>query len=166
MLKGVGLHVTAVLLRGDGTRELIETRNIISADGDRYYAQRGAGETPTNAFNALHLGTGATTPAKSDTATNFTAIANSGKLVATGYPKTNDTDPDNTGKGATVVTWKFSYGAAEGPFTGVTEAIVTVGADALTAGEPILSHFRFPSTFSKTTSDTLSIWVNHAASGV
>lgn len=166
MLVAEKLNVTAVLLRGDGTREIVETQNIITTAGDRYYAERSAGETPTNAFNALHLGTGGTTPAKSDTATNFTAITNSGKLIATGYPKTNDTDADNTGKGATVVTWKFTYAAADGPFTGVTEAIVVVGADALTAGEAVLSHFRFPATFSKTTSDLLSVYLNHTAVGI
>jgi hypothetical protein len=166
MLKGIGLNVVAVLLRGDGSHEVIRTRNIISSDGDRYYSQRAAGETPTNVFDALHLGSGATTPAKSDTATNFAAISGSGKLVSTGYPKTNDTDADNTGKGATVVTWKFSYAAADGPFTGITEGIVVVGAAALTAGEPVLSHFRFAASFNKTTSDTLSVWLNHTAVGV
>jgi hypothetical protein len=166
MLHGRPLNIVAVLQHEDGSSERFECTNIVTNAGDIYYAQKACGEAPTNVFDALHLGTGALTPAKTDTATQFTAIVGSGKAVASTYPKSNDSDTDNTGKAVDAVTWKFSYPSSDGPWTAITEAIIVVGSGTLTSGEAVLTHFRFAASFDKTTTDTLTVYVNHAAEGV
>lgn len=166
MLRARDLNVVAILKHEDGSEEVLRTTNIVTDAGDLYYAQKACGETPTHAFDALHLGTGASTPAKTDDADDFTAVVGSGKVKSATYPKTNDGDVDNTGKGADVVTWKFEYATGEANSAGITEAIIVVGAGALSAGEAVLTHFRFAASFTKSASDTLVIYVNHAPTGV
>lgn len=240
-------RVLAVLTGDDGSKQVFESSNIVTDAGDIWAAQKMASAAPTNAFDALHLGTGfgpvkaalttsaaaddiidttaahglvagdkvgfsaltggaglntttvyyviaanlgATTfqvsttpggaavnfttditagnvhkPAKTDTANQVTAIAGSGQAVAAGYPRTSDPDADNTGSGADILTWKFTYAKTAGPFSNITEGAIVVGAGALTAGEALFNHFLFASTFSKTTDESLVVYVNIEAAG-
>ena len=53
----------------------------------------------------MRLGTGTTAPTKADTDVT-TFLNGSGKAVDANYPMTNDTDPDNTGAGIDIVSWR------------------------------------------------------------
>lgn len=152
--------------------------NIVTDEGDKYYAQKAAGETPTNDFaghaqRGGQCGTGTTAAAKTQNGL-ITAIAGSKKVQATGYPKTNDTDADNTGGGVDIVTWLHSYTKAD--FTGTAIAEFTIGidldavpdgniTDASTADLAIMRAL-FAATFNKTADDTLKVFVNHTMNGV
>src|SRR5690606_35956890 len=108
--------VTAILRNiHTGEERVYETHNIITNAGDVYYAQRAAGESPTNAFDTMWLGIAdsSSAPDKGNDSDDLDFIANSAKTVKSGYPKTDDDDPDHTGAGTNVVTWTFEWGAAD-----------------------------------------------------
>ena len=162
------MNVIVVLEKTDGSKEIYfyPNVNIVTTAGDIYYAERAAGQTPTNDFNTMVLGNG-TLPAwvKGSTYSDLGGpIAGSAKLVSTGYPKTSDTDPDNTGGGADVVTWKFSWSKTDLAATGINQAVITISSP--TSGSPILTGFNIDPAFDKTTNDTLTIFVNHTFEGV
>jgi len=163
----IGMNVIVVLEKTDGSKEIYfyKNVNIVTTAGDIYYAQRATGATPTNNFNTMVLGNGTQpTWGKTSTYSNLGGpISGSAKLVSTGYPKTNDTDPDNTGGGADVVTWKFSWSKTDFAATGINQAVITISSP--TSGSPILTGFNM-TAFDKTTNDTLTIFVNHTFEGV
>jgi hypothetical protein len=57
---GMSWNVVVVLKKGDGSKKIwkYEDVNIVTDEGDKYYAQKAAGETPTNNFNTMYLGNG------------------------------------------------------------------------------------------------------------
>lgn len=140
--------------------------NIVTDDGDTYYAQMAAGETPTDDFDAagagLRLGSSNTDPTKSDTDVT-TFIAGTGHALDATYEKTDDDDTDNTGADVNVVTWRYSYITSEGNGTGIVEGAIV---DDRTTPTAALTHFEFAAAFDKSTSDTLKILVNHSFTGV
>jgi hypothetical protein len=142
---------------------IIPGRNIVTNDGDLYYAQLSAGEAATNDFTAggLRLGTSNTAPTKTDT--DVTTYSSSEKAVASGYPKTNDSDADNTGAGTDIVTWTFNYATSEANIVGIEEGAIV---DNTTTPTVALTHFLFAATFTKTSSNTLKVIVNHTFTGV
>ena len=140
--------------------------NIVTNDGDVWYAQRGAGETVGDDFlhaNAgLRLGNNNTAPTKSDT--DVTAFL-SGTAIArdSGYPKTDDDDARNVSDAdVNVLTWRYSYGTSDGNASGIIEGAIV---DNRTTPTAALTHFLFAEAFSKTTSDTLAVFVNHELTG-
>lgn len=140
--------------------------NIVTTKGDKYYAQKAMGETPTDDFagtNAgMRLGTGSTTPTKSDG--DVTTENSAGRHAKDStYPKTNDGDTDNTGAGVAVATWRYSYTTAEGNITSINEGAIV---DNRTTPTGALTHFLFAASFTKTSSDTLKVFVNHSLTGV
>ncbi len=155
--------VVAVLNGPNGKRKFV-CKNIITDAGDIFYAQRGAEETPDNNFANLVLGSTATpNTSKTSTTSSITEINNTEKAPSSGYPKTNDDDADNGYGGENVVTWKYAYGKADFNAASITEGIIKKAAAG--AGQPVLCHFAFPSSFEKTSNDTLSIFVNHKSEG-
>jgi hypothetical protein len=154
-------NVLAVLIRPDG-RKTIHGANIVTDDGDLYYAQRGAAETPTNSYVGIRLGTATGAPSKSDTDVGTEDSAGRKATDAT-YPQTNDPDSDNTGAGLDIVSWRFSYAKAEGNITGIAEGAIV---DSLTSPTSALTHFLFAAPFTKTANDTLKVFVNHEFLGV
>ena len=160
-----GWNVVAVLKEWMSDKAiLIPGKNIVTNEGDLFYAQKAMGETPTTNFltGGLRLGTGTTSPAKTDTDVT-TLVASSGKAITSGYPKTNDSDADNTGKGTDVATWKFDYATSEVNVSGIAEGAIV---DNTTTPTKALSHFLFGASFSKTSSNTLTVYVNHTFNGV
>ena len=162
-------NVLALLRRGSGGQALHPAANIVTAAGDIYYAQRGAAETPTNAFGIMELATGrevAAAPAKTDNRGNYDTlvIAGSQKAFDATYPKTNDGDADNTGAGTDVTTYLVSYTKADFNAASITHGLIT----NLTPGaaEPIMTGFQFAAGFAKTADDTLKVFVNHTQNGV
>jgi hypothetical protein len=140
--------------------------NIVTNDGDQYYAQMACGESPTDDFDGasagLRLGDDATAPTKSDTdVTSF--LADSAHALDATYEKTNDDDPANLDAGVDVVTWRFSYTTGEGNVSGIVEGAVV---DDRTTPTAALSHFLFEASFDKTSSDTLKVFLNHTMNGV
>jgi hypothetical protein len=161
-----GWNVLAVLTNVEhGGSLVIPGKNIVSNQGDKYYAQRAAGETATILFHSiggLRMGSANTAPVK--TATDVTTfLAGSGHTVAAGYPKTNDTDADNTGALVDAVTWFYSYTTAEGNVSGIQEGAIV---DNITTPTQCVSHFLFAASFSKTSANTLKVFVNHTFNGV
>lgn len=152
------------VLDGPSGRRIYDTTNLISDAGDIFYAQKMAGEVPTNSFANLVLGSGSVAPTKASTYDSITAIANTNKAPEGNYPKTSDNDADNSYAGANVVTYKYYYGKADFTAASVTEGVITVANP--TSGSPVLCHFRFPVGFEKTENDTLTIFVNHENEGI
>jgi hypothetical protein len=140
--------------------------NIVTNDGDLYYAQSICGEVPTDDFDAavsgLRLGSDNTAPTKTDTDVT-TFLATSGHALDATYEKTNDADVDNTGAGADIVTWRYSYLTSEGNVNNIIEGAIV---DNRTTPTAALTHFLFGGVFSKTASDTLKVFVNHEVLGV
>lgn len=156
-------NVLAVLRRSDGSR-LIPGHNLITDAGEIYYAQRGASESPTNAFGILELAS-AGTPGASANRSSFTPIASTQKAFTPGYPKTNDVDADNDGTvGTNVTTYRAGYTKADFNATGISHGIITNATPG--ASEPILTGFAFAASFDKTANDTLVVFVNHQMQGV
>lgn len=148
-----------------GKKRVFKAKNLVTDAGDLHYAQEIVGETLTNAFDTLELGTAhAGAPAKGDNRSVVTAfVANSQKGFDTGYPKRNDDDTDNTGAGVDVVTYRVSYGTGEANSAGITEVIITNATPG--ASEPIQTHADV-TAFEKTSSDTLKVFINHTINGV
>ncbi len=160
------LNIVAILENKlTGERQRIQCHNIVTNEGDKYYAQRGAAETPANAFTTMYLGaTGSPSPGKTSNYSNITLQASSNKVVKTNYPMTDDQDSDNTGTGVDIISWIFEYAAGDGNWTGITEGIISIASASGT--DPILTHFSFGGAFNKDSSTTLKVIVNHEASGV
>lgn len=149
-----------------GMELLVPGLNIVTDAGDTYYAQSAVSETPTNDFDhansGLRLGDDNTAPTKSDTdVTNF--LATSGHALDATYPQTVDPDTDNTGDGVDIVTWRYSYTTSEGNVAAIIEGAIV---DNRTTPTAALTHFLFGGVFTKTSSDTLKIFVNHNFLGV
>lgn len=156
------MNVLAVLERPDG-KLLIPASNIVTDAGDVYYAQRGAAESPTNAFGILELGS-AGTPGKTANRSSFTQIAGTQKAHDTGYPKSNDADADNTGAGTDVVTYRTSYTKADFNASGISHGWITNATPG--TSEPLLTGYAFAASFNKTADDTLKVFTNHQLTGI
>lgn len=157
-------NILAVL----GSREgklLIPGANIVTNDGDRYYAQLGAGEATTDDFD-VHVLASAGTPAKAADYQWFTPIGSTEKAHTATYPKTSDADADNTGSGSDIVTYLATYGKADFAHAAITHGMITNATPVASPGENLLTGYAFASSFAKTTDDTLKVFVNHEMLGV
>lgn len=150
-----------------------EVENIVTNDGDLFYAERstlravGATITPvpTNFTDAngvpdmimeLYDNTGIA-PAKTNNRSSPGTIIGSGKAIDSGYPAVNDGDSDNTGAAVDSVTYRVSFLTSEvnGSIDDVILTNPTPGAS-----EPIIQHADGLAV-TKTSSDTLKVFVNH-----
>ena len=164
-----------------GEKRTFTTRNIVTNDGDLYYAQRGAlltvGATispvPTNFTDAngvpdmiMELYNGASdAPAKGNNRSNLAGlVTGSAQAMDSGYPKVNDTDTDNTGAGTDIITYRVSYAKGDANATGIADVILTNPSPG--ASEALIMHAEFSPTFDKTSNDTLKVFVNHTMNGV
>ena len=159
----------------DMIKEFDYTHNLVTNDGEIYYAKQGAGETQASnedfggkgsGTGYFEMGTTAYTEAETDTFTNFdvggsSKIANSRQTFTSTYPKTNDTgDADNTGDGTDVVSYAVNYSASSWNDSSAEQGVIHDNASPVSATK-LLCSFSFTS-FAKTASDTLKIFVNHA----
>lgn len=142
--------------------------NIVTNNGDLYYAQMACGESPASTIDydgsnaGLRLGSGSTSPTKtSNDVTTF--LAGTGHALDATYEKTNDGDSDNTGAATDTVTWRYSYTTSEGNVSGINEGAIV---DNRTTPNTALTHFLFAATFTKSSSDTLKVFANHNYLGV
>lgn len=161
----IPLHKNVLaLLENEEGRFLIPASNIVTNDGDVYYAQRGAGESPTNAFDRLVLAS-AGTPAKDADYSDFTPIGSTLKAFSGSYPKTGDDDADNTGAGADIVTYLAAYTKADFNHSAISHGLITNDTPVASPPSPILTGFAFDNPFEKTANDTLKVFVNHEMLG-
>jgi len=121
-----------------------------------------ASESPTNDFDhatiaGLRLGSADTAPTKTDTDVT-TFIASTGKALTAGWEKTNCTDTNNSGGGVDIVTWKYTYAAADFTAAAIKEGAIV---DNITTPTAALSHFLFAASFAITASQALIVYVNH-----
>lgn len=156
-----------------GKQEMIKefdyTHNLVTNDGEIYYAKKGAGETPAtneNFFSGrFEMGTTAYTEAETDTFNEFdvagtSKISGSRQTFTSTYPKTNDTgDTDNTGDSTQAVSYAVNYSASAWNDTDVEQGCIHDNSSPTTSTK-LLCVFSFTS-FAKTSSDTLKVFVNH-----
>ena len=153
-----------------GQKTWLYTHIIVTNDGDLYYAHQAVEGTPTSDFGGssgrMELRTGSATPAKghvnSDVTTPVTA---SRKAIDSNYPKTADDDSDNTGSGTDIATWRTSWTTGDFNSKAIIGGCIHVGGASPASGTKLLTHFSITS-FNKTASDTLKIFVNHTFNGV
>jgi len=153
-----------------GQKTWLYAKNIVTNDGDLYYAQKSVGGTPTSDFGGsdgrMELRTGSATPAKAHVYSDVTTpVTASRKIKDNTYPKTADDDSDNTGSGTDIVTWRTSWTTSDFNATAIIGGCFHVGGASPASGSKLLTHFSITS-FNKTASDTLKIFVNHTFNGV
>lgn len=156
-----------IILKNVKTREkrILKTKNLVTDEGDKYYAQKISGEAPSYEFinGGLKLGSDNTPPSKLDTDVKA-YLSGTYKQVYTGYPRTNDPDPNNTGSGVKVVTWKYFYDTNEANYLNIYEFAIV---DAETANAALCRSVPDPANgFSKSSTETMTIFVNHTMKGV
>jgi len=144
--------------------------NIVTNDGDIYYAKKGAGETPATNENFIQgraeLRTGTVTPAKANTYAEVTTpVTASRKTLESNYPKTNDGDTDNSGRATDAVSYKYYWNTSAFNATGILGGCIHDNASPV-SGTKVLTHWTFAASFSKTANDTLTLFVNHTMNGV
>lgn len=145
-------------------KKIMRCKNIVTDAGDLHYAQRAVAESLTNAFGIMELGSAGATPGKSSNRSNITTkIASSQKAFDGTYPKRNDDDADNTGAGVDIVTFRVSYTTGEANDAAIDRVFITNTSPG--ASEALLMYAEFTS-FAKTSSDTLKMFVNHTFTGV
>jgi len=164
-----------------GQKRTYTSKNIVTNDGDLYYAERAAllttgtpiSPVPTNFTDAngvpdmiMELYNGASgAPAKgNDRSALAGLVSGSAKAMDSGYPKVNDADADNTGAGVDIVTYLVSYTKVDFNATGIADVILTNPSPG--ASEALIMHAEFGTAFDKTANDTLKVFVNHQMNGV
>ena len=164
------LNICIVKENSSGEKTWFYGKNIVTNDGDLYYAQQ-AVETgsPTSDFGGasgrMELRTGSATPAKAHVYSDVTTpITASRKVIDSTYPLVNDSDSDNTGSGTDIVTWRTSWTTSDFNSNAILGGCIHVGAASPASGTKLLTHFSLTS-FNKTASDTLKIFVNHTFNG-
>ncbi len=173
-----GHNVIARVTNKDGKDRLYFGKNLVTAAGILFYAQRigNAAVATTNFFGAgrriaLQNPPSATAivPAADATYADFVNPITSGATTP-GEPEVNNLDADNTESGVSVVTWRgdwtassFGQGNADDLIRG---GCIHAAGDSPEAGTTLLAHWEFDVAFRKTTSDTLTVWVNHGVGAV
>lgn len=152
-------------------KQFLHGHNLITDDGDLYYAQQAAGESPTNDFSSANgrqeLGNGTQgTPNKTNTYSALIGpVTASRKIIDATYPKTNDGDSDNTGSGVDIVTWLTSWTKADFNSVGLSGGVVHNAAGSPAGGSVLLTYWTI-TAFDKTADDTLKVFINHEFRGV
>lgn len=151
-----------------------EVHNIVTNDGDLFYAQLADAffnaSEPTNftdgggnfdAIMELYDNTG-NAPAKTSNRSDAGVQIGSGKAMDAGYPKINDDDADNTGAGTDIITYRVSFTTGEVNGS-IDEVILTNPAPG--ASEPVIT-FADGLNTTKTSSNGLKVFINHEMLGV
>lgn len=157
--------------------KVVEAHNLVTNDGAQFYAKKGAGETPTYTFNAGKLAL-ASSYKGTESATRTLGFLTFGSANTSGirnfdagYPKTNDSDTDNTGAGVRVVTYRRTYTTSEANFTikalGICRNGATTNPAAAASLRVLLNYLTLATSerITKTSSQTLKVFVNHSFAG-
>jgi len=179
---------TCVLVLKDAKTGRIEAfreigPNIVTNAGDKYYAECAAGirgstvlTPPSRTFNAgMFVVAKSFTVAATKVATfgrfvGLTTTYSGRQLFDSGYPKTADSDTDNTGRTVDAVTYKRTYTTAQANYTIRAIGICRLNATSATsvAGRELLSYKTLSAAqvVTKTSSQTLTAYINHLFTGV
>lgn len=152
--------------------------NIVTDWGDQYYAERGAAQTPSITFSegmmvvAQSFTKGPATFGKTARFSFFTkmnATYTGRQLFDSGYPKTADTDTDNTGRTIDAVTYKRTYSTSQANYTiraiGVCRLNATTAAASDSSKLLSMKTMTAAQIFTKTSSQTLVMYINHTFLG-
>jgi hypothetical protein len=174
-------NICLVVSHLDGSKDWWYGSNLVTNDGDIFYAKQAAKQTPAANEDFYASACVLQNPASADTIAKTDAYGQvSSPITTTGavrpltatYPLTNDQDSDNTGASADAISYRFDWAtnqidtSAGNPITG--GAIYDVGQTSPVSATKILTHWNFtsPATFHKTSTDTLKLFVNHTFNGV
>jgi len=150
-----------------GKKRRIWGRNIVTTAGNTWYAESACGQVVTNDFTSLYLATacseGGGDPVVGSDYGDFTVHAGSEKAVTATYPMCPDTDTDNTGDGATIVSWAFAYTTGDGPFVAITHSFISTAAAGGT--DPILNGYKWGAAWDKDASTSAKVFANHQLLG-
>jgi len=160
-----------------------QSRNIVTNDGDLYYAQRAAllttgtpiAPVPTDFTDANGVpdmvmelyADCSTAPAKGNDRSSMAGgavVASSEQALESGYPKVNDGDGDNTGAGVDIVTYTVIYTTGTLDDTGIDDVYLTNPSPG--ASENLLCHADGLGSRTITTADSFKVMVNHELLGV
>lgn len=174
-------NVLAVRTRDADTKnemkEWFLTKNIVTVDGNKYYAEKAANTSPmtidfSDTNNRCELQNPVSSPSTANTnvySDVSSPITASRKALTATYPKVSDGDADNLGGGATVVSWDYSWittdfntASANNIYGG---CIHDAGGTPI-AGSKLLNHWAFGTSFEKLATDKLKVFVNHTLLGV
>jgi hypothetical protein len=140
-----------------GKERIIPGHNLVTTNGDIWYAQKAGGSSAFTVVG-MRLGVGTPSPAKGD---NDVASFSAGGTHNTdaGYPKVSDDDADNSAYASVNSnTFRVSFGTGDANITNIREGAMV---DSLSSPTKALCHFVFAANFTKTSSDTLKVFVNH-----
>ncbi len=155
-------------------KEFGYSHNLVTDDGEIYYANRGADEAPAANENFLtgrfEMGTTGYCEAETDDFSNFdvsctSKICGSRQTYTACYPKRNDTgDADNTGDAVDAVSYAVLYTTCSWNDATVEQGTIHDNA-CPGACTSLLNVFSF-TLFAKTACDTLKVFANHAFENV
>jgi hypothetical protein len=100
-------------------------------------------------------------PAKTNDRSSPGTQVGTGKAIDGTYPQVNDGDTDNAGAGVDIITYRVSFGTTE--VNGAIDDVILTNPSP-GASEPIIMHADGLAT-TKTSSDTLKVFVNHEMLG-
>lgn len=135
------------------------TRNIVTQNGNQYYADRASGVTTPNQVTGMRLGTGTTAAATTGAgAAIVTHITGSNVAIDGGFPT------GGTGAGTSRrTTWQSTWAAGTATNAAIAEAVVTnlspIGTGAGAAADTV-SRVTF-TAINKTATDSLVITWQH-----
>lgn len=153
--------------------------NVVTTQGDKFYARRGAGETVNTNSHPFHTG-------QMIAAATLNAAGKANKKTATfgniggaaldsysgrqdfdnGYPKTADTDTDNTARTVDGITYKRVYSTSQANQTIYTVGLCRTGAQTNSSGQLLaVKTLSMAQSVVKTSSLTLTIYVTHVFLG-
>lgn len=174
MSRVVDTKVVVVLEDGNsGLKRTHVSKNIVTDAGDLFYAQRAIGTSPSNFTDGAGVFDGivemyngaSASPAKGNNRSNLAGlVSGSAKAMTASYPKLNDPDVDNTGAGVDIVSYSVSYSKVEANASNIADIIITNPSPG--ASEPLLMHAEFAAPFTKTSNDTLKVFINHTLNGI
>jgi hypothetical protein len=180
-------NVEAVLTRPESynstwyVKEWFMGANIVTDAGDLYYSGKSVDFTPATDENfkvsvcCLANPGSQTAQAKSDTYNQFNAggtaaITASQKAISATYPRRDGQtdDADNTGGGTSTATsditsYKYSWTTSDFNATGIKNGALYEDTTPVSATK-LLTHFGV-TTFTKDSSSTLKVFVNHTFNG-
>lgn len=179
-----GSVVVVLTNKFTGKKRTYKSKNIVTDAGDLYYAERGAllttgtpiGPVPSNFTDTNGVpdmimelyddSTPNTAPGKANDRSDLNGVLATGsdQAIDGTYPQVNDGDGDNSGAGVDIITYRVSYATGDANLADITDVILTNPSPG--ASEPLIMHAEFTAAFTKTSDDTLKVFVNHQMNGV
>ena len=167
-----------------GEKRSFKSRNIVTDAGDLYYSERMAllttgtpiSPVPTNFTDTngvpdmiMELYDNSTPNNAPDKAADRSDLlgvlaTGSAQVIDGTYPQVGDGDSDNSGSGADILTYRVSYATGDANQTDTTDVILTNPSPG--ASEAVIMHAEFVASFTKTSNDTMKVFINHRVNGV